>query len=156
MVLEDVTAQIRELAAPALKASGLEMVDLEVVPHKRMLIRVIVDREGGVSVDDCAFLSRRLSDLFDVHDPIERAYVLEVSSPGLDRPLKKPSDFVWAQGKPVKVTIRRAEEGRDTFEGRLAGFEDGALTLETEAGEVRLDLSQVAKARLNVDPFKRD
>ena len=156
MKAEEIAAQIARLAAPALAAARLELVDVEVQPHKQTLVRVLVDRPGGVGVEDCARLSRQLGDILDVHDLIASAYVLEVSSPGLDRPLKKPADFAWAVGRPVRLTTRRLVEGKNVLTGVLSGFEENVLTLESETGVFSLALDEVAKARLDIDPFGRE
>ena len=156
MKTEEITAQIARLAAPALTATGLELVDVEVQPRKQTLVRLVVDRPGGIGVEDCARASRQLSDILDVHDLIESGYVLEVSSPGLDRPLKKPADFAWAVGRPVRLTTRRPVEGGNVLKGILSGFEEDILTLEAETGVFSLALDEVAKARLDIDPFGQE
>ncbi len=157
MDAQAVDEKIRAIAAPAIAAAGVELVDVEIFGQaKRLVVRVTIDRPEGVGVEDCARFSRHLSDLLDVHDVIEPSYVLEVSSPGLDRPLKKPSDFKWAVGKRVKVTTRRPIDGENVFTGLLADFEDETVTLDIEGETVKLAISEVAKARLDVgDPFGR-
>ena len=156
MKAEEIAAQIARLAAPALAAAGLELVDVEVWPRQKTLVRVVIDRPGGVGVEDCARASRHLGDILDVHDPIASGYVLEVSSPGLDRPLKKPADFTWAVGRPVRLTTRAPVGGGNVLTGVLSGFEGGVLTLEAEAGVFRLGLDEVTKARLDIDPFSQE
>ncbi|MBW1712201.1 MAG: ribosome maturation factor RimP [Deltaproteobacteria bacterium] len=157
MDLDALNSKVRELAQPALKAAGLELVDVEMRTQRgRFVIQVVVDKPGGVNVDDCAELSRYLGDLLDVHQVMDQSYLLEVSSPGLDRPLVKPADFAWAVGRPIKVTTRQPLQGRNVLTGRLSKFDGQELTLEAEGQALRVALSQVAKARLNVDPFGRD
>lgn len=153
---KEVVQRLREMASPALAATGLELVDVETGQQgKRMMVRMLVDKPGGVGVDDCAELNRFLSDLLDVHDPLEGSYILEVSSPGLDRPLKKPADFAWAVGKEVKLTMKSPGQGKNVFRGLLADFDGTTLTLEENDHQVELPLTDVAKARLDVDPFRR-
>jgi len=153
---KEAAQRLRELAAPALAATGLELVDVETGwQGRRMMIRLVVDKPGGVGVDDCAELNRYLSDLLDVHDPLEGSYILEVSSPGLDRPLKKPADFAWAVGKEVKLTMKSPCQGKNVLRGLLADFDGTTLILEENDLKVELPLTEVAKARLDVDPFQR-
>ncbi|MBW2618978.1 MAG: ribosome maturation factor RimP [Deltaproteobacteria bacterium] len=156
MKTEEIIAQIARLAAPALATDRLELVDVEVQPRKKTLVRLVVDRPGGVGIEDCARLSRQMGDILDVHDLIESGYVLEVSSPGLDRPLKKPADFAWAVGRPVRLTSRRPVEGGNVLRGILRGFEEDVLTLEAETGVFSLALDEVAKAKLDIDPFGQE
>ncbi len=147
---------VKHLAEPALRANDLALVDVEVKPLKRrLLVRVVVDRPGGVMVDDCARMSRQLSDLLDVHDPIHSSYTLEVSSPGLNRPLKKKADYAWAVGRRIRVTTTKPKDGRNVFVGRLADLDAEVVILETDDGAVRLKLEEVAKARLDFEPFKQ-
>jgi len=155
--VSDLTEKVRRLAQPALAASGLSLVDVEILGQgRKLLVRAVVDQPGGVGVEDCARLSRQLGDILEVHDLIDRPYILEVSSPGLDRALKKPSDFAWAVGKPIRLTVHQPREGQNVFSGLLTAFEDEVLTLDTGSASLKLPLSEVARARLNIDPFRRD
>ena len=154
----DLAERTTRLAQPALAACGLELVDVELAGGRgRTILRVVIDSPDGVGVDDCAKFSRLLGDILDVEDPIEANYVLEVSSPGLDRPLKKPAHFVWALGKDVRITLRQPLEGQNVFRGRLVSFDEqtNKINLEVADGELVVDLDELAKARLDVDPFDR-
>lgn len=154
----DLAERIARLAQPALAACGLELVDVETIGGQgRTTLRVVLDSSDGVGVEDCAKFSRLLGDILDVEDPIEANYVLEVSSPGLDRPLKKPAHFAWAQGKDVRITLRQPLEGRNVFRGRLVSFDEqtNKINLEVDDGELVVDLDELARARLDVDPFGR-
>lgn len=154
MIDETVIEKLRELAAPALSITGLELIDLETAGDaKKPRLRVVVDKPGGVNVDDCAELNRFLSDILDVHDLIPESYVLEVSSPGLDRPLKKADDFAWAVGREVRLNLRRPIAGDNVAVGLLTGFDGRELTLKTGEEEWAVPLEDVARARLHVDPF---
>jgi ribosome maturation factor RimP len=153
---KEAAQRLREMASPALAATGLELIDVETGRKgSRMMVRMVVDKPGGVGVDDCAELNRYLSDLLDVHDPLKGSYILEVSSPGLDRPLKKPADFAWAVGKEVKLTMKSPDRGKNVYRGLLADFDGTTLTLEENDLKVELPLIDVAKARLDVDPYRR-
>jgi ribosome maturation factor RimP len=141
-----------QLVQPILDALGLELVDLEFVREGgRWFLRVFIDKPGGVSLTDCQNVSERLGPLLDVKDPIPHAYHLEVSSPGLERPLKKPADYVRYQGRKVQVRTYAPIEGRRRFVGRLqkAGTEE--ITVEVDGVEFTIPLAQVAAARLAVE-----
>jgi len=153
---QDLAKKIREVTSPALIACGLDLLEVEVKPlARRLLVRAVVDSPQGVGVEDCARFSRQLGDLLDVHDFIAGSYTLEVSSPGLDRPLRKPADFFWAKGKPVKVTLKKPLEGQNVLTGTLMDFDGEVLNLKQGEQVFHLALNQVAKARLDFDPFGR-
>lgn len=156
MIDESVAEKLRELAGPALTATGLELVDVETTgDKKRLRFRFVVDKPGGVNVDDCAELNRYLSDILDVHDLIRDSYVIEVSSPGLDRPLKKPEHFAWAVGKEVRLNLRRPSSEDRVAIGVLAAFDGRELTLKVGDENRIIPLEDVARARLYLDPFGR-
>ena len=134
---------------PVLEASGFELVDVEYTSkHGKRILRLYVDKEGGVTLEDCARASREVGDLIDVKNIIDHGYVLEVSSPGLNRPLKKEKDFLRALGKKIKVRMVAPVDGRRKFTGTLKFFEGGILGLEIESGLVDLRWSDVEKASL--------
>jgi len=130
---------------PTLKGLGYQLVDLE-ASRNGGLIRVFIDREGGVNVDDCAQVSNHLTRLFAVED-VDYGR-LEVSSPGLDRPLRQPSDFRRFQGERAQVKLRVPIDGRKNFVGILRGASDTELQLEVDGAVMALELAQVDKARL--------
>jgi len=128
---------------------GFEMVDVEYLSERgRWVLRVYVDKPGGVSVEDCARVSREISDLLDVKDVVPQEYTLEVSSPGVDRPLKKEKDLLDALGKKVKVKMANRVEGRRNFTGYLEDYREGVLLLNIENGRVSLPWPDVQKANL--------
>lgn len=135
---------------PVLEETGFELVDVEYLSDRgRWILRVFMDKEGGVTIEDCARASREIGDLIDVKDLIDHEYVLEVSSPGLDRPLKKEKDFVRAVGKKIKLRTVKPVEGRRNYFGYLRGFQDRVLHLEVDPGGlVSLPLHEVEKANL--------
>ncbi|MBW2102897.1 MAG: ribosome maturation factor RimP [Deltaproteobacteria bacterium] len=149
MTQRRIAEQISSLADPVVDALGLELVDVEYLTQGgRWIVRVYVDREGGVTLDECAMLSRELGPLLDVKDVIPHEYVLEVSSPGLNRRLKKEKDFVWARGKKVKLRIRNPIDGRRNFTGMLTDVREGDLLLEVEGGTVVIALREIERANV--------
>lgn len=132
---------------------GLEIVDVELAGDTRHpVLRVLVDRDGGAGIDDCARLSEALSRELDLYDlPIER-YTLEVASPGLDRALRKPAEFVRFAGRTIALTAIAPVDGQRRFRGRLLGLVDGRVAMQLDGGrEVRFGMSEIAQARLVVE-----
>jgi ribosome maturation factor RimP len=150
---EDRIARIEEIVTPVLRDHGLELVDLEWRAHgPRGLLRVYVDKPGGVGIRDCERVSREIGDVLDVSDVIEHRYDLEVSSPGLDRPLRKEREYRWAVGKRVKCWVA---EGSDVT-GRLVAVTDDRLVVDVEGVAHEVPRSQVRKARLEAEvPWRR-
>ena len=141
--------EIEGVVQPVLHDHGLTLVDLEWRPRRpRGVLRLFVDKPGGVGIDDCQRLSREVGDVLDASALIEEAYDLEVSSPGLDRQLRREREFRWAVGKRVRCWLAGGEEVR----GRLLGLEGEQLVLERDGGaEIRLERAGITKARLDVD-----
>lgn len=145
--------RLEALIAPSLEAMGYELVRVLVQGKQRLTLQVMADRQDGrpMTVDDCADISRSLSALLDVEDPIEGAYTLEVSSPGIDRPLTRAKDFsAWA-GFEAKLEALHGigPEGRKRFKGKLRGLdEEERVVLDTDAGEVRIPFRDVRGAKL--------
>ena len=111
---------------------------------------MFVDKEGGVSIDDCERISRRLDPILDEADPIPESYVFEVGSAGADRELKRPSDFEQFMGADVEVKLYKPLEGSKVFVGRLLGYEDGAVRIERNGKELTFSSAQIAQVRLYV------
>jgi ribosome maturation factor RimP len=147
--IDEVVERVRSLVEPITQETNFELVDIEYLSEQgKWILRVYLDREGGITLDDCARLSGEIGDLIDVKDVIEHNYVLEVSSPGLSRPLKKEKDFLSAIGKKIKLKTTVAVEGRRNFTGHLRGLRDGKLDMQTEDGQISLSLQDVEKANL--------
>jgi ribosome maturation factor RimP len=129
---------------------GYELVGVEYFSRGKAgrLLRVYIDRQEGITVDDCAAVSRQLSAMLDVEDPIAENYELEVSSPGLDRPLIRPEDFVRFAGERVRVRLSRPLEGRRNFEGTLIGLAEGRVELAVDEKAFHLVLDDIDSARL--------
>lgn len=144
-----VEEQIEELAGPVAESLGLEMVQ---VLYRReyagWVLRILVDRPGGVSVDDCADFSRELSHLLDVEDPIPATYRLEISSPGLDRPLVNPGDFRRFAGKAITLKTVKPINGRRNFKGTLDGIQGDSVVLLVDGERQEIEFQQVEKANL--------
>jgi ribosome maturation factor RimP len=154
----DICEQITDIAQPILKSVGLELVDIEFVKAGRdAVLRLFIDKEGGISLEDCAGVSRELSAILDVEDIVPGNYTLEVSSPGLDRPLKKPADYERFTGRLVKLRTYEplpddAGNKRKTFVGNLEGLVDGVVRMRlTEGQTASIPLDKVAKANLEFE-----
>lgn len=144
-----ITKQVSELIEPILSEMRFELIDVEYLSDRgRWVLRIYIDKDGGVTLDDCAMVSRELGDLIDIKNFIEHQYVLEVSSPGLDRPLKKEADFIRVIGKKVKVKTRLPLDGRRSFTGRLKDYRSQELIIESEGGLITLAWSDIEKANL--------
>lgn len=144
---------LRDLLEPAVVALGCELVGIEYHPSGRhSLLRVYIDKPEGVTVDDCSAVSYQVSGLLDVEDPIPGQYTLEVSSPGLDRPLFLARDFERFAGQQVKVRMRFPIEGQRNFLGLLCGLQEQQVVIEEQDGKrVSLPLEQIEQARLVPD-----
>ena len=153
MLDDERDARIEEIILPVLRDHGLELVDLDWRPHRpRGVLRVFVDKHGGVGIADCERVSREIGDLLDVSDPIGQAYDLEVSSPGLDRQLRKDREYRWAVGKRVRCWLTGGQE----FEGRLMEVQADRLTLDHEGERIELSRGSITKARLDAEvPWPR-
>jgi ribosome maturation factor RimP len=145
-----------ELLSPIIEANGFELVEVEFVMERgHWILRLYVDREGGVNLDDCVQLSEEIGHILDVEDYVDRSYNLEVSSPGLNRPLRKEKDFQAHVGKRVKIVMKEPVEGRRNFKGILKGISDGQISLEADGEVFTLALSGVKKANVIFD-FGKD
>ena len=148
MVLE---SKIKEVLVPSLEAMGFSLVRIRIMGGgENRTLQLMIDRldEQPVSIEDCALVSRNASALLDVEDPINGAYMLEVSSPGIDRPLTKERDFERYVGFEAKLELRDVQDGQRRFRGRLLGCENGVVKLLTEAGETSLSFGTIAAAKL--------
>ncbi len=145
--------RVTEIAARVATSEGMELVDVEYRggPHNRVL-RLFIDKPGGVTLADCENISHQVGAIFDVEDVVPEHYTLEVSSPGLDRKLLKLSDYERFAGKKARVRLRTPIEGRANFTGRLAGLDQGQPALDLDGGgRLRFSLDQVELARLVVE-----
>ena len=148
MVLE---SKIKEALVPSLEAMGFSLVRIRIMGGgENRTLQLMIDRldEQPISIEDCAFVSRNVSALLDVEDPINGAYMLDVSSPGIDRPLTKERDLERYAGFEAKLELRDVQDGQRRFRGRLLGCENGVVKLLTEAGETSLSFGRIAAAKL--------
>jgi ribosome maturation factor RimP len=150
----DVRSEVRQLAQPLAEEGGYELVDVEVSFPGRRIIRVLLDRPGGVTVGDCAQFSRRLADCLDMNQTVTGSYELEVSSPGIERPITTLESVERFAGRRVAVATFEPREGRRHWEGDLLGPNDGKAGVRTDDGqEFWFDWAEVKTARLVVDPW---
>ncbi|WP_059105202.1 ribosome maturation factor RimP [Shouchella shacheensis] len=152
---KSISSKVEALAAPIASELNLELVDVEFKKEgPNWFLRVFIDSEAGVDLDDCEALSERLSEVLDAADPVSEAYFLEVSSPGAERPLKKEADIEKAVGKGVYVTTYEPVDGEKAFEGILRAFENHTLTIEgkvkTRTVTYTVPYTKVANARLSI------
>ncbi len=149
----EVVERVHRVAHPILADRGLELVEVEFRREARgWVLRLYMDRPGGVTLTDCERVSQELGDHLDVEDLIDHPYHLEVSSPGLDRPLTRDADFLGFVGKAARITTHEAVEGQRNFRGRLAGLAEGGVLLDLADGrQVRIPRGLIAKARLEIE-----
>jgi ribosome maturation factor RimP len=152
-VVETVTT----IVTPILEAQNFELVEVEFVKEgKSWFLRVFIDKEGGIDIEECAYVSEQLSDKLDAcdPDPIPQAYFLEVSSPGAERPLKKEEDYHRAIGEYIHLSLYQPVEGEKQFEGFLQSFDDEQLVIKirikTREKELTIERKNIAKARLAI------
>jgi len=140
---------LHKMIEPGIRALGHELVEVEYAAAAgRNVLRIYIDNPAGITVDDCATVSRQVSALLDVEDPVAEAYTLEVSSPGLDRPLVKRADFERFAGAQVKVRMRDAVQERRNFKGTLVGVDGDAIVVDVDQEQYRLPIARIERARL--------
>jgi len=148
----DLQSRLEALIGPSLDAMGYDLVRVQLQGNQRLTLQIMADRKDGAAmgVEDCVGISRSLSALLDVEDPISGAYTLEVSSPGVDRPLTRAKDFVQWAGFEAKLESAQPIEGRKRFRGRLVGLDETGdhVRLVVETGEVAIPLADVRGAKL--------
>lgn len=148
------------LLEPALEADGIELVEIEFkFENGKWVLRLFIDRPQGITLDDCEICSRQIGALLDIEDPIEQPYTLEVSSPGINRVLRKPGDFARFSGNPVRIRTVTKLNGRRNFIGLLKGCNNSNIVVELDSGEVEISPQLIEKARLDLNPetlFRND
>ncbi len=143
-------AQIEAIIAPSLQAMGYDVVRVSFTGRSRPTLQIMAERRDNdaMTVEDCATLSHTVSALLDVADPIASSYVLEISSPGIDRPLVRPTDYERFAGFEAKIELQRAVHGRRRFRGKLLGLADDSVKLMVGVETVLLPLPSIARAKL--------
>ncbi len=147
-----ITDQVRAFAEPVVQAHGCSLWDVEYVKEGGdWFLRLYIDKDGGVDINDCEAISRAVDPILDEKDPIPDSYSFEVCSAGLERELKRPSDFAQFLGSPVTVKLYQPKNGLKEQPGVLIAYENGAVTIRQGETEVRFEKSEVAQVRLRVE-----
>ncbi|MCL2852862.1 MAG: ribosome maturation factor RimP [Defluviitaleaceae bacterium] len=149
---KEIEKKVEELALPICAGLGVNLWAVEYVKEAgSWFLRVYIDRDGGVTIDDCEAVSRKLEGMLDARDFIDSAYVLEVGSPGIDRPLKRPEDYEKYYGEYVDIKLYKAINKTKSFQGKLRGLAGSVVTIETDDGQVlEFELPSIASCRLAV------
>jgi len=141
--------KLEEMLRPGIEALGFELWGIEYQSHaKRSMLRIYIDAEAGISVDDCAKVSHQVSGVLDVEDPITGEYTLEVSSPGMDRPLYRLEQYAEYIGSDINIRLRIAFEGRRKFQGRLVAIEGDEVVIQLDGHEYLLPFEQIDRAQI--------
>lgn len=149
MAKSRVVTAVEELITPVLDEMGIELVDVVYIKEGgRWFLRIFIDQPGGIGLDDCQRVSERIDPLLDEHDPVPHSYALEVSSPGIERPLKKLADFERFTGRKISINTFVPVEGGRRFKGVLVAASNHSVTLEADGNSVVIPMEQVASARL--------
>lgn len=147
-----ITQQVAEFAKPIVEENGCTLWDVEYVREgSERYLRLYIDKEGGVCIDDCEAIARAVDPILDEQDPIPESYHFEVCSAGLERPLKRPGDFAQFMGSPVLVKLYRPRNGVKELPGFLRGYEDGRVTVEAGNETITFEKSEIALVRLRVE-----
>lgn len=147
-----ITDQVTAFAKPIVEEKGCSLWDVEYVREgSERFLRVYIDKEGGVNIDDCEAIARAMDPILDEKDPIAESYHFEVCSAGLERALKRPGDFERFMGSPVMIKLYRPRNGLKEIPGILRGYEDGHVTVEAGKETITFEKSEVALVRLRVE-----
>lgn len=150
--MSKITETVAKLAQPVVEQEGCSLWDVEYLREAgTWYLRVYIDKEGGVSIDDCERISRALDPILDETDPIPESYVFEVGSAGAERELKRPSDFDKFMGSRVELRLYQPLEGSKSFVGTLCGYENGNVTINIAGAEKRFEKEKVAQVRLRAE-----
>ncbi|MEJ8554444.1 ribosome maturation factor RimP [Tepidibacter sp. Z1-5] len=149
---KSVEKTIEEIVLPIVDNNNFELIDVEYVKEAgHYYLRIYIDKEGGIGLNDCKMVSEELSEILDKIDPIKENYFLEISSPGIDRPLKKDNDFERYKGRDVELKLYKALDGQKQFEGELVGLFEGIIKIKTDKDEIlEFDKKEVSIIRLSV------
>ena len=149
--MSKITEKVAALAKPVVEEEGCTLWDVEYVREAGCwYLRVFVDKEGGLSIDDCERISRRLDPMLDEADPIPDSYVFEVGSAGAERELKRPGDFEQFLGSEVELRLYQPVNGSKSFVGKLKAYDNGDVTIENGSTELRFEKGRIAQVRLHV------
>ena len=149
--MSKISDRAEQIARPIVEENGCRLWDVEYVREAgTWYLRVFIDKDDGVSINDCEIISRQIDPILDREDFIPDSYVFEVSSAGAERELKRPRDFERFMGSDVEVRLYRAEDGSKTIVGKLTGYSDGAVTVSTSGTQRTFEKGRVAKVRLRI------
>lgn len=149
MAKKSIEEIVTDFAVPIIEKYTFELVDVEFIKEgTNWFLRVYIDKPGGITIDDCQLVSEEISEKIDEEDPIKQSYFLEVSSPGLDRPLKKESDFKKFRGELIEIKVFKPIDGKKNFEGELIGFKDNKVSIKKDENEnLEFDWDKIALVR---------
>ena len=149
--MSKITEKVFALAKPVVEEEGCSLWDVEYLREAgTWYLRIYIDKEGGVSIDDCEHISRRLDPILDEADPIPESYVFEVGSAGAERELKRPSDFEQFMGHEVELKLYQPRDGKKLYVGSLAAYDNGDVSLKVGKEEIRFAKAQIAQVKLHV------
>ena len=149
--MSKITEKVAALADPVVREEGCSLWDVEYVREAgSWYLRLYIDKEGGVSIDDCERISRRMDPILDEADPIPDSYVFEVGSAGAERQLKRPGDFEQFMGSEVELKLYQPRDGKKLYVGTLAGYDNGDVSLKCGKEEMRVAKAQIAQVKLHV------
>lgn len=152
MAKQQIIEMVEKMALPVVQQAGLELVEIEFVKEGGCwYLRIFIDKPGGVGLEDCRYVSQMIDKLLDEKDPIPQSYSLEVSSPGIERLLKKQADYSRFAGSLANITTFAPLEGKKKFTGRIMGIREDNVILDTDGSELLIPLERVASARLKVE-----
>jgi len=149
--MTDLKQRITKLAQQVAEDQELEIFEVELLGKGKLLLRVTVDKEGGVTLDDCGRYSRRLGTLLDIENPLSQSYTLEVTSPGLDRPLRGIHDFEKNKGRLVRIITAEKVDNQNFFIGRIINLSGDTITLRANDHEINIPFHLITKARLEIE-----
>jgi ribosome maturation factor RimP len=149
--MSDMIEHISKLAAQVADEQGVELFDIELLGRGKPILRVFIDKEEGITLDDCERFSKSLGALLDVENPLPGSYTLEVSSPGIDRPLRQLHDFEKNKGKLVRVITREKIENQNFFLGRIIGIHDNSVLLLVNERKITIPFDNISKAKLEIE-----
>ena len=152
--VQDIVQQIEEITTPLVEDEGFELWGVDLVTEVgHWILRVLLESEDGVTLDDCTRVHRQLNDLLDVHDPIPWSYTLEVSSPGINRPLFRPSQYRRSVGQPIRLQTRLAQDRKHAFIGPLCEVAEDSISIDDqERGKVQVRWENIARAHIDLPP----
>lgn len=150
-MIQETKQKIKELATQVAEEHGVEIFDIELLGTGKILLRVIIDKEGGITLDECEKFSKSLGALLDIEDPIPGSYTLEISSPGLDRPLKNIRDFQISLGKLARIITTEKIENQNFFIGYISEINDDYVKLIVHGKEIKIPFEKISKARLEIE-----